>query len=161
MHRTAAVLKSLLAVTILIFAFSFLAQGQSKKDGKSLSLEQELMRLQHAEDEAESKKDFAALERLLSDDFIFTAPNGAISDKKKLIEDVKNDDEPEAGQTISYDDVKVHAYGKTAVVNYLLVVRGRDKDGKDYSNRYRNTVVWVKPQSRWRMAAIHVSRIRT
>ncbi len=159
--RASAVLKSLLIVTILIFAPSFFAQGQSKKDVKSESLEQELMRLQRAEDEAESKRDFAALERLLTDDYIFTAPNGAISDKKKLIEDIKNDDEGEAGQTINYEDVKVHAYGKTAVVNYQLVVKGKDKDGKDYSNRYRNTVVWVRQQNRWRMAAIHVSRIRT
>jgi len=45
-------------------------------------------------------------------------------------------------------------------VNYLLTVKGKNKEGKDYTNRYRNTVVWVKQQGRWRMAAIHVSRIR-
>lgn len=159
--RTASVLKRLLVVALLIVAASAYAPGQSKKGSKSQSLEQELMRLQRAEDEAESKRDLAALERLLSDDFIFTAPNGAISDKKRLIEDVKNDNEPEAGQSISYDEVKAHAYGKTAVVNYLLVVKGKDKDGKDYTNRYRNTVVWIKQQGRWRMAAVHVSRLRT
>lgn len=152
-------LKRLLVCMILIAAACSGARGQSK-GGKRESLEQELMRMQQAEDEAESKHDLAALERLLSDGFIFTAPNGAISDKKKLIDDIKNDDEAVAGQTISYDEVKAHAYGKTAVVNYLLIVKGKDKDGKDYTNRYRNTVVWVKQQSRWRMAAIHVSRIR-
>ena len=142
---------------LIVAAFSY-AQGQAK-GGESKSLEQELMRLQRAEDEAESKRDLAALDRLLSDDFIFTAPNGAISDKKKLIEDIKND-EPEAGQTINYEDVKTHAYGKTAVVNYLLIVNGHNKEGKDYINRYRNTVFWVKQQGHWHMAAIHVSRIR-
>jgi ketosteroid isomerase-like protein len=153
--------KRLLVVTTLIVAAAFFAQGQTKQGGKRQSLEQELMQMQRAEDEAESKKDLAAMERLLADDFIFTAPNGAVSDKKKLIDDVKNDDEAEAGQTIGYDDVKARTYGKTAVVNYLLSVKGKDKDGKDVTNRYRNTVVWVKQQGRWRMAAIHVSRVRT
>lgn len=153
-------MKRIIVITLLIVAAFSGAQSQSKS-AQGKSIEQELMQLQRAEDDAESKRDFAALDRLLSDDFIFTAPNGAISDKRKLIEDVRNE-EPEAGggQTINYDEVKVSVYGKTAVVNYLLIVKGRDKDGKDYINRYRNTVVWVRQQGRWRMAAIHVSRIR-
>ena len=117
------------------------------------------MQLQHAADEAEDKKDLAALDRLLTDDYIFTAPGGAISDKKQLIAGVKND-VPEEGQTISYEDVKAHVYGEAAVVNYLLVVKGRDPKRRDYTNRYRNTVVWVRQQGHWRMAAIHATRMR-
>ncbi len=135
------------------------AQSHLKVNSDS-NLEQELMRLQRAVDEAETKKDFAALDRLLTDGYIFTAPTGAVSDKKQLIADLKNS-EPDAGQTIDYDDVKVYDYGNTAVVNCLLLVKGKDKDGKDYTNRYRNTVTWIKQQDRWQMAAIHVSRIRT
>lgn len=134
------------------------AKGQSSGSG-SKSLEQELMQLQHRIDEAEDKKDLAALDRLLSDNYIFTAPNGTISDKKKIFEDIKND-QPEAGQTLTYDEVKVYPYGDTAVVSALLTVKGRDREGKDYTNRYRSTVVWVKQQKHWRMASIHVSRIR-
>ena len=138
-----------------------IAWAQAHARGSTVSrLEQELMRLQHAVDEAETKKDFAALDRLLADGYIFTAPNGITSDKRQLIEDLKKG-EAEAGQAIDYGDVKVYDYGNTAVVNYSLTVKGRDKDGKDYANRYRNTVTWIKQQNGWRMAAIHVSRIRT
>src|SRR5256885_13866297 len=99
-------MKRIVIITLLIVAAFSTAQGQSK-GGQSRSVEQELMKLQRAEDEAESKQDSASLERLLSDDFIFTAPNGAISDKRKLINDVRNDEpDAEGGQTISYDDVK-------------------------------------------------------
>ena len=147
---------NLLALVLAGFACVSQNAAQPKAGNR---LEQELMRLQRAVDEAETKKDFAALDRLLTDGYVFTAPTGAISDKKQLIEDIKNA-EPEAGQTISYDEVKVYDYGDSAVVNCLLVVRGRDKGGKDYTNRYRNTVTWVKRQNRWRMAAIHVSRMR-
>lgn len=130
------------------------------KGGAGNRLEQELMQLQRAVNEAETKKDFVALDRLLADGYIFTAPNGGISDKKQLIEDLKNAP-AEAGQTINYEDVKVFDYGNAAVLNCLMIVKGKDKDGKDYTNRYRNTITWVKQQDRWRMAAIHVSRIRT
>ncbi len=142
----------------LLLGGGLVAHGQAKAS-RNDKLAQELMRLQQAEDDAEAKKDVAALDRLLSDDFIFTAPTGAITDKQQLLADIKTD-ESVSSETISYDEVKTHAYGQTAVVNYRLTVHGQDKDGKDFINRYRNTVVWVKQQGRWRMAAIHVSRIR-
>ncbi len=100
------------------------------KVSESKSLEQELMQLQRAVDEAETKKDFAALDRLLTDDYIFTAPNGTTSDKRRLIEDLKNA-ESEAGQIINYDEIRVYDYGNTAIINCLLIVKGKDKDGKD------------------------------
>src|ERR1700730_4765011 len=129
-------MKRILVIAVLIVAASYYAEGQSK-GGKKKSIEQELMQLQRATDEAEDKKDLAALDRLLTDDYIFTAPGGAITDKQKLIAEVRNG-EPEEGQTTSYEEVKAHDYGKAAVVNYRLIVKGRDKDGKDFTNRYRN-----------------------
>ncbi len=151
-------MKRILLLTALMVLVSVCVQGQSKESqGKNKA--KEFMRLQKAADEAEDKKDLAALDRLLADDYLFTAPGGAVTDKKQLIEEVKTN-VPEAGQTISYDEAKAHVYGNAAVVNYILIVKGRDKEGKDYANRYRNTVVWVKQQGHWRMAAIHVSRIR-
>ena len=151
-------MKRILVVPVVIVAAWCNAEAQSKV-GTKKTIEQELMQLQRAADEAEDKKDVVALDRLLTDDYIFTAPSGAITDKKQLIAGVQND-VADAGQTISYEDVRTHDYGKAAVVNYLLLVKGRGQDGKDYLNRYRNTVVWVKQQGHWRMAAIHVTRIR-
>lgn len=101
------------------------------------------------------------LERLLADDYIFTAPGGAISNKKQLVEDLRKSESDAAGQTIDFDEVKVYDYEDMAVVNYLMTVKGQDKDGKNYANRYRNTITWIRQQKRWRMTAIHVSRIRT
>jgi ketosteroid isomerase-like protein len=150
-------MKRILVTTILIVAASSYVQGQSK-DRQGKDIQQELMRLQRAQFEAEDKRDIAALDRLLTDGFVFTQPNGTISDKKKFIEAVKGN-EPETGQTLNYDDVKTYVYGKTAVVSYLLIVKGRDKDGKDYTSRYRNTALWVK-QGHWRMAAIHASHVK-
>jgi ketosteroid isomerase-like protein len=114
------------------------------------------------EEEAESKKDIAALDRLLNDDFVFVAANGSISNKKKFLDDVKGESEPASTlqPILNYEDFKARIYGKTAIVNYVLVVSGKDKDGKDYANLYRMSVVWVKPKTDWRISNFHATRVR-
>lgn len=127
---------------------------------KSSELEQQFTRLQRAQDDAEGKKDAAALDRIFSDDFIFIAANGGIHDKQKFLAEVKADTEPVPDETLSYEDFKVRSYGKTALVNYLLVVNGKDKDGKAAISRYRMSAVWVKQKGNWRLANIHATRVR-
>ena len=148
----------------IIFTIAFLmtatiatAQSQNK------NVEQEFMRLHRAEDEAETKKDLAALDRLLNDDFIFVAANGSVSDKKKFLDEIKADDETSSAppQILTYEDFKVRVYGKTAIVNYVLLVSGKDKDGKDYANRFRMSVVWIKEKQNWRISNFHATRVRS
>ncbi|HEX3184034.1 MAG TPA: nuclear transport factor 2 family protein, partial [Pyrinomonadaceae bacterium] len=83
MKRTIILTVVFLISAFLITATTVFAQSQNK------NLEQEFMRLQRAEDDAEAKKDVAALDRLFNDDFIFVAANGSTSDKKKFLADVK------------------------------------------------------------------------
>ncbi len=66
---------------ILTIAFLIAATAASAQS-KNKNIEQEFMRLHRAEEEAESKKDVAAPNRLLNEDFTFVAANGSISDKK-------------------------------------------------------------------------------
>jgi len=129
---------------------------------KSRNIEQEFMRLHHAEDEAESKKDIAALDRLLNEDFIFVAANGSISNKKKFLDEIK-DDEPSSAlqENLTYEAFKARVYGKAAIVNYILLVSGKDKFGKDYANRFRMSVVWVKQKQDWRISNFHATRMRS
>jgi ketosteroid isomerase-like protein len=144
-------------IAFLITATIVTAQSQNKNS------EQEFMRLHRAEDEAELKKDVAALDRLFNEDFIFVAANGSISDKKKFLDDVKAEDEPSSApqQSLTYENFKVRVYGKTAIVNYVLLVSGKDKDGKDYANRFRMSVVWVKQKGDWRISNFHATRVRS
>ncbi|HEV7643885.1 MAG TPA: nuclear transport factor 2 family protein [Pyrinomonadaceae bacterium] len=148
--------KMFLAASFIFTAFTF-AHAQTAKNNE---LEQQFIALQRAQDDAEGKKDIAALDRIFSDDFIFVAANGSIYDKKKFLEDIKSDTEPAAELAPDYEDFKVRSYGKTAVANYLLVVTGKDKDGKPTVGRYRMSAVWVKQKGNWRMANIHATRVR-
>jgi len=146
----------ILGVAFLIAATTVIAQSQKK------NLEQEFMRLQRAQDDAEAKKDVAALDRLFNDDFIFVAANGSISDKKKFLDDVKAADEPSSApqEKLTYEDFKVRVYGQAAIVNYVLLVSGKDKDGKDFTSRYRMSVFWVKQKKDWRISNFHATRVR-
>jgi ketosteroid isomerase-like protein len=155
MKRT-IILTIMLSSAFLITARTVTAQSQNK------NLEQEFMRLQRAQDDAEGKKDVAALDRLLNDDFVFIAANGSISDKKKFLADVKAEDQPSSAPqpNLTYEDFRVRVYGKTAIVNYVLLLAGKDKDGKDYANRFRMSVLWVKQRKDWRMSNFHATRVR-
>ena len=143
-------------VFLIVSAATVAAQSKIK------NIEQEFMRRQRAEDEAESKRDIVSLDRLLNDDFIFVAANGSVSDKKQFLDAVKSDTEPSSAtpQNLDYEDFKVRIYGKTAIVNYVLLVSGKDKDEKDYINRYRMSVIWVKQKGNWRISNFHATRVR-
>ena len=151
-----------LLVLLMIFFCVSVCAAQRKTDSvqKQEKLKQELLQLQRTINEAETKLDFAALDRLLTEDYIFTESSGRISDRKQLYEDLKKS-EPSTEQTIDYDEVKLFSYKDSAVMSYLLAVNVRDKDGKETIFRFRGTVTWVRQQKRWRMAAIHVARVRT
>jgi hypothetical protein len=77
------IMKRIIILTIaLLLAAATNSFAQSK-------LEQEFIERHRAEEEAEAKRDVAALERLFADDFIFVAANGALYDKKKFIDEIK------------------------------------------------------------------------
>ncbi|HEX8367464.1 MAG TPA: nuclear transport factor 2 family protein [Pyrinomonadaceae bacterium] len=153
-------MRRLIVPTFVLLAAASSVAGQSTA-GKNNRLEQEFMRRQRAQYEAEAKKDVAALDRFFDDDFIFVAANGAVYDRKKFLDEIKGDDSPPSGNTVAYEDFRARAYGKTAIVNYAPVVSGKDKDGKDFANRYRMSVVWIKQKGSWRITSFHATRVRT
>jgi ketosteroid isomerase-like protein len=110
-----------------------------------------LMDLQRQEDEAEMKKDMATLDRMFADDFFVVEPDGRVVNKTAYLARIKNDGSI-ANASIDYEDVVVHRYGETAIVNY------RVKFG--YAARadaFRVTVVWVRQANRWQTATFHWS----
>lgn len=145
----------ILTIALLMTAANAAAQTNSK------NIEQEFIRRHRAEEEAETKRDIAALDRMFSEDFIFIAANGAVSGKKKFLDDVKADTAAGAPQKLDYENFRARVYGKTAIVNYVLVVSGKDKNEKDYANRFQMSVLWVKQKGVWRITNFHSTRVRT
>jgi ketosteroid isomerase-like protein len=141
-------------MVVLIFAATSIAQPPARP--KSVSAEQELIKLEKEYSEAYVKHDLAALERLESDGIILTDSDGSVFAKREDIEEVK------AGvlvvTSLVQDDMKVTVFGEAAVVTYRSTEKGQYR-GKDYIGRFRYTDTWVKKAGRWQVVASHWSRI--
>ena len=57
------------------------------------------------------------------------------------------------------EEMKVHAYGDTAVVTRILRVRGSGKEGA-FDRRYRFTDTWLFRNNQWRVIAAQDYLIR-
>ena len=149
----------LIAVTINISVFFVYGQTTNKKPEKHSGVEAQLMQLERDIGDANIKRDKAFFERVEADEFIFTDSSGGITTK---VEDVSSLDKP-AGETklVSYgpDDMKVHVYGRAAVVTGRVTSTYKRQD-KELVIQTRFTDVFVKRDGRWQLVAGHSSRIR-
>jgi ketosteroid isomerase-like protein len=119
-------------------------------------VEQQLIKLKDGWNNALTKGDAAALDPLLTDDYMETYPHGEFENKTQCLADLKAHDL----HIISAvnDQYKVRVYGDAAVVNYRAVVKG-DFKGADISGQYRVTDTWIKRAGQWQCAAAHLSQI--
>jgi ketosteroid isomerase-like protein len=61
-------------------------------------------------------------------------------------------------ESLKFDEIKVHAYGDTAVVTGRSTATGKD-NGKEFAGQFRYTRVYVKRQGRWQIVATQATRI--
>ena len=110
-----------------------------------------LMDLQRQEDEAEMKKDMVTLDRIFADDFFTVEPDGKVVGKAAYLARIRNDASI-TNASVAYEDVVVHRYGETAVVNYRVRFSYTAR-----ANEFRVTVVWVRKANTWRTVTFHWS----
>ncbi len=95
------------------------------------------------------KTDTAAFKRLTVPGFVYTEDN-VVMNQRELINAVVTGDKVDwAGN----EGMKLHDYASTAIVTGILVVKGHDKKGKRYTNRYRFTDTWLYRNGRWQAIA--------
>lgn len=138
-------MKSILVATVLLLTLAVGVFGQTPK-----KTEQELLKANREYDEALVRGDADVLERLYSDEFSYTTPDGEVRDKAQQLAFTRTGDlRLESGQS---DDVKVRLYGNTAVMTGRFTAKGKWR-GKDIEIRERYTAVWVKRAGVWRLVA--------
>jgi ketosteroid isomerase-like protein len=101
------------------------------------------------------KADLDAIDKATGDGYVFTDPTGRVSTKKELMDDFKGGKIKIESQDIS--DVKVHAYGNTAVETGKLTSKGT-RDGNDTSGTFRFTRVWVNHNGTWQTVAFQETK---
>jgi len=95
--------------------------------------------------------DVTTLERLLSDQFIWTHSTGNVQDKALVVENLRSG--KLRYEILTTDDVKVYVYGRSAVVSGHSDRKYPDKD--PFQLRY--TAFYVKTKAGWQVAAFHTS----
>lgn len=150
--------QQLIVLLIMGVASTALAQSENKLPPSQTRVERQLIELERQLSDALVKGDASVLDRLWSNDLVFTFPNGRVSRKPERLAGQKPSDQSSQSSNLN-DEVKVYVYGNTAVVTVLSTWRGK-AGAQEYSDQYQATHVWVKQQGRWQLVAAHVSQLK-
>jgi ketosteroid isomerase-like protein len=108
---------------------------------------------------AASTNDKAMFDRFFADDAIYTRSAGVTITKADIMKSLNAPaaGTPEAqaaaqrsGATYDADDITVHQYGDTAIVNFRLIAKPADGGASSY---YRNTGTFLKRNGQWQVIA--------
>ena len=135
-----------------LVCFLFLAIAQSSANASEP--ERILTRLENDWARALVRRDTATFHRLIAPGFVYTE-DATIMNKEELIRSIMADRVTSTGN----EEMKVQAYGDTAVVTGILRVRGNRKEGA-FDRCYRFTDTWLFRINQWRVIAAQDYLIR-
>src|SRR5260370_19366120 len=148
------------ALLTIVAATAALAESENKGAPSKRSVERQLIELERQLSTALGKEDAAVLDRLWSNDLVFTFPNGKVSNKAQRLAGQKPPAPSSQSESeTTNDEVKVYLYGNTAVVTVLSTWSGK-ANNQAYSSQFQATHVWVKQAGRWQLVAAHVSPVK-
>jgi ketosteroid isomerase-like protein len=132
----------------------YAGQPKPKKNENRHQIEQ----LEEAWRVATLKSDAAAMNVLMSDDFIAITSSGTLQTKEETLATLRSHRLHITSLTVS--DRKLRFYGKTALVTSLAFVQGSTPEG-DVNGSFRYTRVYVlDPQGMWKIVSFEANRIR-
>jgi ketosteroid isomerase-like protein len=108
--------------------------------------------------DAAGRSDRAVFDRFFADDVIYTRSAGVTVDKAEIMKNIDRRDEAGGKNTFFADDVSIHDYGTTAIVNFRLNARA-ERDGKVDVSHYRNTATFLKRSGQWQVVAWQSTRV--
>jgi peptidylprolyl isomerase len=144
----------LIIVLLVIGISAHGGQRTARRNGggpaTGLNSQAELTRLERELVDAYSRRDVAAFERLVADDFTITHADGSVGDKKGEVDALTKSSSASAGPSMKYDtdDIHVAVHGPSAIVTGTLNATG--PGGK---RSYRYTDVFLKRAGRWQVIA--------
>lgn len=115
-----------------------------------------LLACEYALREAQRTSDVAALDRLVDDALVFTAPNGAVIGKPDDLEAHRSG----AIRITRLDpsEERVQRFGNIGVVSVRMEMAGTFH-GAAFAGPFRYTRVWCERGDGWRLVAGHVSAV--
>jgi ketosteroid isomerase-like protein len=123
--------------------------------GAETGAERAVARAEQQWTDAIARKDLAAIDRLVADDFVGTMANGARLTKAVHLAQIRTGIYDV--ESVKLDDVTVRVLGNTAIVTYAQVEKSQ-YFGRDNSGRYLYTDVFAKRRKGWQLVAEHACR---
>jgi ketosteroid isomerase-like protein len=120
--------------------------------------EREIVRLEEELTRTESKLDVDALDRIYANDIMVTAPIGICVDKPAVMTEVRQAAEKAVIGRYDKDDLKVRAFGDTAVSSYRMTAWATF-DGTEIKRALCITNVWMKRGGSWQIVSRHTASL--
>ena len=121
-------------------------------------VEKEIIRLEEGLTQTEMRVDVDALDRIYAEDIMVTAPIGICVDKPAVMTEVRDAAEKAVVGRYDKDDLKVRAFGDTAVTSYRMTAEATF-EGKEIKRQLCITNVWMKRNGHWQIVARHTASL--
>jgi len=121
-------------------------------------VEKEILTLEEELTQTEMRLDVDALDRIYADDIMVTAPIGLCVDKPAVMAEVRQAAEKAVVGRYDKDDLKVRAYGGTAVSSYRMSAEA-SFEGMEIKRQLRITNVWMKRNGSWQIISRHTASL--
>ncbi len=158
-------MKRLMSVLVLITmtaSVSSCPSSTQKKSGATAisgkNVEQVLMQTEREWSEAPNKRDAAALDRIIADDWISFTGDGETVTKAQVMADARSG--ANTAESVNLEAMKVRVFGDAVVVTGGVTEKSQYQ-GRDMSGHYLWTDVFVKRNGRWQAVASQTTRIGT
>jgi ketosteroid isomerase-like protein len=129
-----------------------------KGDTAMKDVEKEIVRLEEELSQTEYRLDVDALNRVYADDIIVTAPIGICVDKPAVMAEVRAAAEKAIVGRYDKTDLKVRAFGDTAVSSYRMAAEATF-EGHPIKRRLCITNTWMKRKGHWQIVARHTASL--
>lgn len=121
-------------------------------------VEKEILSLEEELTQTEMRVDVDALDRIYADDIMVTAPIGICVDKPAVMTEIRLAAEKAVLGRYDKDDLKVRAYGDTAVTSYRMTAEAK-VEGIEMKRQLCITNVWMKRNGHWQIVARHTASL--
>ena len=121
-------------------------------------VEGEILRLEEGLTQTEMQLDVDTLDRIYADDIMVTAPIGICVDKPAVMTEVRAAAAKAIRGRYDKDDLKVRAFGDTAVSSYRMSAEAMF-EGVEIKRRFCITNVWMRRHGNWQIIARHTASL--
>src|SRR5260370_14219199 len=121
-------------------------------------VEKEILRLEEELTKTEMRVDGEALDRIYAEDIMVTAPIGICVDKPAVMTEIRQAAEKAVVGRYDKDDLKVRAFGDTAVSSYRMIAEATF-EGKEIKRQLCITNVWMTRNGNWQIVARHTASL--